>query len=246
MTNQTKDLILDIGDRSFKLGEAGVTGIVLHPKFGLSNFPDKQEIFIFYRSKPNPDGWSEKGFNRIAKFKWDPSSETFDLNSEEILFQQYDRSTWHNGGGMFFDNDGFLCVSLGDEGMEDFLADSNQKLDGGLFGGIIRIDIDNDPTRSHPIRRQPRVNEAPPADFAGWETFTQGYSIPNDNPWLSPDSTNLEEFYAIGLRSPYSVYFDKETENIWVADVGSDIAEEINKVDYGDNLQWPFREGDTD
>jgi len=130
--------------------------------------------------------------------------------------------------------------------MEDFLADSNQKLDGGLFGGIIRIDIDNDPTRSHPIRRQPRVNEAPPADFAGWETFTQGYSIPNDNPWLSPDSTNLEEFYAIGLRSPYSVYFDKETENIWVADVGSDIAEEINKVDYGDNLQWPFREGDTD
>lgn len=246
LEDQTKDLVLDINDRAFKLGESGVTGIVLHPKFGLANFPEKQEIFIFYRSKPNPEGWSEKGFNRLSKFKWDSVSETFDLNSEEILFQQYDRSTWHNGGGMFFDNDGFLYVSVGDEGMSDFIEDSNQKLDGGLFGGIIRIDIDNDMTRSHPIRRQPRGNAAIPPEYAGWETFTQGYAIPNDNPWLSPDSTNLEEFYAIGMRSPYSINYDRETGIIWEADVGSDIAEEINKVEYGDNLQWPYLEGDTE
>jgi len=246
LEDQTKDLIFDIKDRSFKLGEAGVTGIILHPKFGLSNFPDKQEMFIFYRSKPEPDAWSEKGFNRLAKYKWDATSESFDLNSEEILFQQYDRSTWHNGGGMFFDNDGFLNVSLGDEGMEEFQEVSSQRLDGGLFSGIIRIDIDNDPSRSHPIRRQPRPNAAPPAAFAGWETFSQGYSIPNDNPWLSQDSTNLEEFYAIGLRSPYSISYDRETGNIWEADVGSDISEEINKVEYGDNLQWPYLEGDTE
>lgn len=246
LENRTKDLILDITDRSFKLGEAGTTGMVLHPKFGLSNFPNKQEIFIFYRSKPEPDIYSQRGFNRLSKFKWDPDSGTFDLSSEEILFQQYDRSTWHNGGGLFFDNDGFLYVSLGDEGKSEFQLDSSQKLDGGFFSGIIRIDVDNDPSRSHPIRRQPIVNAAPPSAYDGWETFSQGYSIPNDNPWLSPDSTHLEEFYAIGLRSPYSIFYDKETGDIWEADVGSDIAEEINKIEYGDNLQWPYIEGDTE
>lgn len=72
-----------------------------------------------------------------------------------------------------------------------------------MFNGIIRIDIDNDPSRSHPILRQPLANATPPS---GWgETYTQGYSIPNDNPWLSPDSSQLEEFYAIGLRSTYSI-----------------------------------------
>ncbi|MEM8906513.1 MAG: PQQ-dependent sugar dehydrogenase [Bacteroidota bacterium] len=241
--DQLKELVLDIKDRSFKKGEAGATGIALHPQFGMPNAPDQQLLFVFYRSKPNPDQWSERGFNRLSKFAWDDQSQTFDKNSEEILIQQYDRFTWHNGGGMFFDLDGFLYVSFGDEGADEFQVASTQRLDGGFFSGIIRIDVDNDPSRSHPIRRQPLVNAAPPPEYDGWETFSQGYSIPNDNPWLSPDSSHLEEFHSIGLRSPYSMDFDYEDQQIWVADVGSDMKEEINKVDRGDNLQWPYMEG---
>ncbi len=241
LEDQTKELILDIKDRSFKKGEAGTVGMVLHPEFGNPNTPDKQLIFLFYRTKPEPDEFHEKGFNRLSKFAWDPISENFDPDSEEILIQQYDRSTWHNGGGMFFGPDGFLYLSLGDEGHEDFQSISTQQISGGLFSGIIRIDVDNDLSRSHHIRRQPQANGLPPS---GWgDTYTQGYSIPNDNPWVNPDSSTLEEFYAIGIRSPYSMHFDSISQKIWLSDVGAGKREEISHVEMGDNLQWPFLEG---
>ena len=242
--DQTKKQLLDISERALKVWEAGVTGIALHPKFGNPTYPDKQEIFIFYPTKDEPSRWEEKIFLRLSKFKWDPDLEVFDPDSEEILIQQYDRMTWHNGGGMFFDNDGFLNLAIGDEGKSEYQIASTQRLDGGLFSGIFRIDVDKDSTRSHPIRRQPNPNEQPEVPrYEDWDTYTQGYFIPNDNPWLSPDSSHLEEYIALGLRSPYSTSYDAERDQIWVADVGEVSKEEISKVDLGDNLQWPYREG---
>lgn len=239
--NQTKSLVLDITDKAFKKGESGTVGIALHPKFGDDSAPGKQQIFIFYRHKPDPNVWAENGLNRLAKFNWDSQTEKFDSSTEEILFQQYDRSTWHNGGALLFAPDGFLYISLGDEGDKTHQAASTQRLDGGFFSGIFRIDVDNDPTRSHPIIRQPIANAAPPA---GWgETFSQGYSIPNDNPWLSPDGSHLEEYFAIGFRSPYGLHYDEDTEKFWLSDTGSNKREEINIVTEGDNLQWPYMEG---
>lgn len=240
LETQTKTMVLDIKDRSFKLGEAGTVGMVLHPGFGDPAAPEKQLLFLFYRTKPEPDAWDERGFNRLSKFIWDPQAQRFDAASEEILIQQYDRSTWHNGGGMFFGPDSLLYLSLGDEGHEEFRAESTQRLDGGLFSGIIRIDVDNDPARSHPIRRQPRPNQAAPAGW--WETFSQGYSIPNDNPWLNPDGSILEEYVALGVRSPFGMQYDPITQRIWLADVGGK-QEEINSLAIGDNLQWPYLEG---
>lgn len=237
---ERKDIVLDIKDRTFKLGEGGSVGMVLHPNFGSGEIED-QYILMFYRYKPDPDVWSKNGFNRLSKFYWNDADGKFDENTEEILIQQYDRTEWHNGGGMFFGRDGFLYLSLGDEGHEDFISESTQRLDGGLFSGVLRIDVDNDPSKSHPIRRQPLGNEAAPT---GWgETYSQGYSIPNNNPWISEDGSELEEFWAIGIRSPYSMYMDEETEMIWVADVGEGEREEVSIVEKGDNLQWPYKEG---
>jgi uncharacterized repeat protein (TIGR03806 family) len=244
LDNQTQQLVLDIKDRSFKEGEAGTTGIALHPEFGNPDAPDKQLAFVFYRYKPNPDSWDEKGFNRLSRFSWDEAAGAFDADTEEILFQQYDRSTWHNGGGMFFHpDDGFLYLAVGDEGHTEFIGISNQRLDRALFGGLLRIDVDNDPSRSHPIRRQPQPSEWGPQDPSWGDTYSQGYSIPNDNPWQSPDSSLMEEFYAIGIRSPYSTDIDPVTGNIWLADVGEVTQEEISLIENGDNLQWPYMEG---
>ncbi len=238
---QSKKLVLDIKDRTFKLGDAGSVGMALHPSFGNPDKPNKQEIYVYYKTKPDVEVFSSKGYNRLSKFKWKSEIEQFDSASEEILIQQYDRSEWHDGGGMFFGSDGFLYLSVGDEGREQYQKDSNQRLDGGFFGGILRIDIDNAPSKSHPIRRQPKPN-AEPVDNWG-ATFSQGYSIPNDNPWLNPDGSILEEFVVLGIRSPYSMHLDEITGDIWLADVGSDKREEINIATIGDNLQWPYMEG---
>lgn len=241
LETQTKTLLLDITDRSFKKGEAGTVGMAFHPAFGDPGHPDKQSVFVYYRTKPEPDSWSEKGFNRLSRFSWDAARQMFDPDTEEILIQQYDRSTWHNSGDLFFGPEGFLYFSVGDEGMDDHQVVSTQRLDGGFFSGLFRIDVDNDPGRSHPIRRQPQANAAAPD---GWgETFSQGYSIPNDNPWQDPEGGVLEEYYALGLRSPFVMSYDADRDLIWVADVGAGQREEINQVRAGDNLQWPYREG---
>lgn len=241
MAAQTRELIFDVKQRAFRLGDAGAVGMALHPRFGDPFFPDKQLLYFYYRTKPEPEAWSEQGFNRLSTFQWNAQTQQFDPNTERILFQQYDRSTWHNGGAMFFGEDGFLYLSLGDEGQDEHIAVSNQRLDGGFFGGTLRIDVDKDTTRSHPIRRQPLANAPPPQ---GWgPTFSQDYYIPHDNPWPSPAGEHLEEFYSIGLRSPYGMTYDPATGNIWVADVGSAYKEEINLIKKGDNHQWPYFEG---
>ncbi|MCG8332753.1 MAG: PQQ-dependent sugar dehydrogenase [Chitinophagales bacterium] len=250
--NQTQELILDIKDRAFEGGEAGTTGIALHPEFGNPAAPEKQLIFIYYRHKPSgfQIPW-EEGFNRLSKFRWDEGSGTFDADTEEILFQQYDRNTWHNGGAMFFHpEDGFLYLAVGDEGNPKEgegvnIEKSTQRLDRALMSGLLRIDVDNDPTRSHPIRRQPQPAEWGPPDPAWGDTYSQGYSIPNDNPWQNTDGSILEEFYAIGIRSPYSVSYDAVGDRIWLSDVGYVSREEISFIEKEDNLQWPYMEGDT-
>ena len=241
-TTQEQRLVLDISDRTINYSEAGSVSFVLHPNFGSGQHPNDQFVFVFYRYKPRPRVEDHRGYNRLSKFRWNAAADAFEEASEEILIQQYDRSAWHNGGGLFF-HDGLLYLAVGDEGEPDHREASNQRLDGGFFSGLLRIDVDNDPARSHPVRRQPLANEAPPDDWPQ-ETFSQGYSIPNDNPWLAEDGSVLEEFFALGIRSPYSTHFDAETATIWLGDVGSSKREEINIVEKGDNLQWNFLEGE--
>ena len=41
--------------------------IALHPQFGDPAAPDKQDLYLFYRTKPEPQRWSELGFNRLSR-----------------------------------------------------------------------------------------------------------------------------------------------------------------------------------
>ena len=68
--------------------------------------PEQQKIYLFYRTKPNPTVSNQMGYNRLSVFSWDEATATFDRDSEEILIQQFDRQSWHNGGGLFFGKDG--------------------------------------------------------------------------------------------------------------------------------------------
>src|SRR4030095_13702535 len=116
--------------------------------------------------------------------------------------------------------------------------DSAQRLNRGLFSGVLRIDVDQNPARSHPIRRQPRSGGtgSPPS-------YSANYFIPNDNPFLDPAGTILEEFWAIGLRSPHRMTLDRLTQTIWLGDVGQDRFEEVSTIVRRGNGQWPYREG---
>lgn len=70
------------------------------------------------------------------------------------------------------------------------------------------------------------------------------YSIPADNPFAETDG--MDEIWAYGLRNAWKFSFDMTEGDIWIADVGQGINEEINKIDAttpGANFGWRCYEG---
>ena len=90
----------------------------------------------------------------------------------------------------------------------------------GLLGSILRID---------PLSAEP-------------------YAIPPDNPFVG--GGGAPEVWAYGLRNPWRFSFDRETGDLWIADVGQGEWEEIDHLPAGTgsgaNLGWSFFEGSHD
>ncbi len=242
-----KQLLLDISANTVVYRDGGMLGITLHPEYGQAGSPNSEYIYVFYRYTPvdgtDNTGSAVNGYMRLSRFNLAPGSNTIDPNSEYVMIQVFDRHDWHNGGDMFFGPDGFLYLVVGDEGAARDSYGVTQQIDKWLFGGVLRIDVDQrGGDISHPIRRQPLNAGTPPS---GWpDSFTQGYYIPYDNPWQDVNGGILEEFFAIGTRSPHRMTYDPPTGEIWIGDIGQGAKEEISIVAKGDNLQWPYREGD--
>ncbi|AWA29457.1 cadherin [Flavobacterium magnum] len=72
------------------------------------------------------------------------------------------------------------------------------------------------------------------------------YAIPAANPYAAADGA--DEIWAIGMRNPWKFSFDTVDGNLWIADVGQENVEEINKVPVGDggyNFGWRCYEGNS-
>lgn len=231
---------LDIESQVKTSGDEGLLGIVFHPEYHISGSPNEGYFYVFYRYTPD-QSVNNLAYCRLSRFRM-MANFIAPPDSEFVMINQYDRHAWHNGGGMFFGPDGFLYLTIGDEGGANDQYNSGQKMNLGLLAGVLRIDVDKDPTRSHPVIRQPQNPATPPS---GWpNSYSQGYFIPNDNPWVDPSGNTLEEFYAIGLRSPHRMTYDAETGNIWIGDIGQGSREEVSIAFKGANMQWPYKEGD--
>ncbi len=226
-------MFLDIRDQVHFEGESGLLNFAFHPRYGVDN----RYFYVFYQYQELGD---ERFYTRISRFEVDEMTQVANRDSEEVLIQVYDEACNHNGGGLFFDQDGFLHISFGDEGLGDDAFNNSQLLNKGFFAGMLRIDVDQDAGKSHPIRRQPAKVDVDD------KSFTDNYFIPNDNPFLDEGGGLLEEFYAIGLRNPHRVTYDELTNTIWAADVGQAQREEVNIIKKGYNYQWAFKEATLD
>lgn len=129
-----------------------------------------------------------------------------------------DDSPNHQGGGLRFGSDGMLYFSLGEDESPCSAADSSS-----LRGEILRLDVSGLPPGGGP--QVPRA----------WIT-------PGDNP-LSTTDPNARLVWAFGLRNPWRFDVDPVTGVLYVADVGAADVEEIDEVEPGDFLGWPWREG---
>lgn len=107
----------------------------------------------------------------------------------------------HNGGSIKFGPDGYLYIAMGDGGSAGDPGNRAQNITENL-GKMLRIDVNS--------------------------TITPFYINPPTNPYIG--IAGNDEIWAIGLRNLWKFSFDKSNGDLWIADVGQGVFEEVNKV----------------
>jgi glucose/arabinose dehydrogenase len=160
---------------------------------------------------------------RVARLSAAPGAATVSAATEvAILEVPHPGNDNHNGGQLPFGPDGYLYVGTGDGGGGGD-PDGNAQNRTRLLGKILRID----------------VNHA---------CCGRQYVIPWDNPYRTGTSFRPEIMHY-GVRNPWRFSFDRQYGNLWIADVGRSLREEVNLLPRGDkarNLGWDCREANAD
>jgi glucose/arabinose dehydrogenase len=160
---------------------------------------------------------------RISEFHVGSDPNKADPASEKVLITIPHRlHANHNGGAIAFGPDGYLYIGTGDGGGAGDPSNNGQNLK-VLLGKMLRLDVDH-------------------AD-AGLN-----YAVPADNPFVG-QAGKLGVIWAYGLRNPYGFSFDRQTGDLWIADVGQNLWEEVDRalaadgLGRGANYGWSVLEG---
>jgi len=201
-------------------GERGLLGLAFHP-----NYAQNGLFYINYTTTALP------GSTVIARYSVSADPNIADpAGSVVMTFAQPQEN--HNGGWIAFGPDGYLYMGVGDGGGHydddaghDVLVGNGQSLT-TWFGKILRIDVDGDDFPAEALRN---------------------YAIPPDNPFVGV--AGADEIWAYGLRNPWRCAFDRLTHDLYIADVGEDMWEELDVQPADDaggrNYGWRCMEGDA-
>jgi glucose/arabinose dehydrogenase len=221
---------LDIRDRMVGINpgydERGLLGLAFHP-----DYAENGRVFVYYSALPREDapaGWNHT--SHVSQFAVSSGdANRADPASEQVLLQVDQPQGNHNGGEIAFGPDNYLYVALGDGGgandvglghADDWYqpnrGGNGQDVSQNLLGSILRIDVDG------------------PAP----------YDVPDANPFSREGAEGLPEIFAHGFRNPYRFSFDAGGDHeLFVADVGQNLWEEVSIVVNGGNYGWNVKEG---
>jgi glucose/arabinose dehydrogenase len=206
-------------------GELGLLGLAFHPQYAAN-----RTFFIFY-TRMQADDMATRYRDVLARCTanaTDPNKAD-PLTCTDVLVIK-DFAANHNGGMIEFGKDGFLYIGTGDGGNSNDPFNNGQALNDGtpnaatvaLLGKMLRIDVDT-------------------------KAGGKEYGIPADNPYAA--GGGAPEIFMLGLRNPWRWSFDRLTGDMWIADVGQNVFEELNAVPAaqlkGKNFGWSMFEAEA-
>src|SRR4030095_16097780 len=129
LANPTRTVFMDISGRVTFSGEQGLLGLAFHPGYRTNRY-----FYVFYVT-------TGARRDQLSRFEISPSNPNQGLaNSEVVLISQPDDFSNHNGGDLHFGPDGYLYVSLGDEGDGNDSLLNSQRIDKDFYSGLLRVD----------------------------------------------------------------------------------------------------------
>ena len=242
---------VDLGNRvTTDANERGLFDIAFHPQFATNSV-----FYLHYSAGSNRPADTAQGDTIVAEFvdNRDPAAPV--TAPERIILTVAQDFTNHNGGQMRFGPDGYLYLGLGDGGSGNDPCNRAQTLDPAslvnpsscgssaplndslaLLGKMLRIDVDN-------------TTSDDPNNLCGAEgNGSANYAVPAENPFAGQEN-RCGEVLLYGLRNPWRWSFDRQTQDLWIGDVGQSTTEEIDLLEWplvgGDNLGWSVCEGST-
>lgn len=161
------------------------------------------------------------GATVVARYSVDPSNpDLANPSSATVLLTIAQPYANHNGGTLRFGPDGYLYIGMGDGGDVGDPGNRAQNINENL-GKMLRIDVNS-------------------------TTGELAYGIPSNNPYVG--TAGNDEIWATGLRNPWKYSFDRNSGDLWIADVGQSEREEINHVaatTAGINYGWKCYEANN-
>jgi glucose/arabinose dehydrogenase len=194
-----------------------VTGGSEQGLLSMAFYPDYATSGRFIVSYTSPHGTMSGGTSVIARYQVSASPDAADPNSGETLLVLDQPYENHNGGLVGFGPDGYLYVGFGDGGGGGDPLSTGQDRR-DLYASMLRLDVSG----------------------AG------GYTIPASNPYAT-SATFRHELWNWGLRNPWRWSFDRQTGDLYIADVGQNEHEEVDVQPAGQgagaNYGWSIMEG---
>ena len=158
------------------------------------------------------------GATVVARYQVSSDSNVALPGSESIILTQSQPYANHNAGWLGFrPTDGYLYIALGDGGSGGD-PDQHGQDSTTWLAKLLRIDVDGGTP----------------------------YAVPPDNPYAGVPGW-LPEIWNLGLRNPWRPSFDRLTGDLYIADVGQSLWEEIDfqtaSSGGGENYGWRYKEG---
>jgi len=211
----------------------GMHGIILDPGFDTNHW-----LYIYY--SPTNDT-----VIRLSRFTYLEATQSLDPASEKVLLRVPSQRTYnaHEGGGMSFDPAGNLYLGTGDNTLPN---SSNDPGDDGYapineMAGFSYEDAQRSSGNTNDLRGKIlRIRPQPDGT----------YTIPAGNLFAPGTAGTRPEIYIMGLRQPYRIHVDPETNWLYWGDVGPDASvngargpmghDEWNQARAAGNYGWPY------